>query len=38
MLCHKALKELVLKNRFVIDEYLIKEIIQQEIKSGWHRK
>jgi len=38
MLCHKALKELVLKNKFVIDEQLVTEIIQSEIQSGWHHK
>ncbi len=38
MLCHRALKELVLKNKFVVDEQLVNDIIQSEIKSGWHRK
>ncbi len=38
MLCHKALKNLVLKNKFVVDAVLIREIIEQEIKSGWHKK
>jgi general secretion pathway protein A len=38
MLCHKALKELVLKNKFVIDGQLINDLIQSEIQSGWHRK
>ena len=38
MLCHKALKELVLRNKFVIDGQLINDIIQNEIQSGWHRK
>ncbi|MCX5704028.1 MAG: AAA family ATPase [Candidatus Omnitrophica bacterium] len=38
MLCHKALKSLVLKNKFVIDAALIREIIDEEIKSGWHRQ
>ena len=38
MLCHRALKTLVLKNKFVIDAVLIQEIINEEIKSGWHRK
>jgi general secretion pathway protein A len=38
MLCHRALKALVLKNKFVIDAPLIQEIINEEIESGWHRK
>lgn len=38
MLCHKALKELVLKNKFVIDASLINELIQREIHTGWHRR
>ncbi|MDP3041242.1 MAG: AAA family ATPase [Candidatus Omnitrophota bacterium] len=38
MLCHRALKALVLKNKFVIDAVLIQEIINEEIASGWHRK
>jgi general secretion pathway protein A len=37
MLCHKSLKSLVLKNRFVVDESLIKELIDEEIKAGWHK-
>jgi general secretion pathway protein A len=36
MLCHRALKELILKNRFVVDGRLIQEIIRQDIKMGWH--
>jgi len=38
MLCHKALKNLVLKNRFIVDAESIKEIVEEEIRSGWHRK
>lgn len=37
MLCHKALKTMVLKNRFVVDADTIKELIKEEIKSGWRR-
>ncbi|MCX5694723.1 MAG: AAA family ATPase [Candidatus Omnitrophica bacterium] len=37
MLCHRALKNLVLKNKFVIDAALIQEIINEDITSGWHR-
>jgi general secretion pathway protein A len=38
LLCHRALKELVLKNKFVVDEQLVNDIIQSDIQSGWHRK
>jgi len=38
MLCHKALKTLVLKNKFVVDSEIIHELIDEEIKSGWQRK
>lgn len=38
MLCHRSLKNLVLKNKFVVDTALVKEIIDEEIKSGWRRK
>ncbi len=38
MLCHRSLKNLVIKNRFVVDAALVKEIIDEEIKAGWRRK
>lgn len=38
MLCHKALKTLVLKNRFAVDARLVRELADEEIKSGWHRR
>ena len=37
MMCHRALKELVMRNKFVVDEALIKEFISEDIKSGWHK-
>jgi type II secretory pathway predicted ATPase ExeA len=37
MLCHKALKSLVLRKRFVVDGALVREIIEEEKKAGWHR-
>lgn len=36
MLCHKALKELILKNQTVVDANLIGEIVKAEIQAGWH--
>ncbi|HNX81295.1 MAG TPA: AAA family ATPase [Candidatus Omnitrophota bacterium] len=38
MLCHKALKLLVLRNKLVVDEDIIKELIDEEVQSGWQRK
>ena len=38
MLCHRALKSLVLKNKYVVDAELIREMIDQDIRTGWHRK
>ncbi len=38
MLCHNALKELVLKKKFVVDAEMIEDIIQNEIRSGWQRE
>ncbi len=35
MLCHFALKELIIKKKVVVDRNLIKEIIKNEVKSGW---
>jgi len=35
MICHKALKQLVMKNRYVVERDIIQEIVNQEIKSGW---
>lgn len=38
MLCHRALKNLVLKNKSVVDAALVHEMMDEEIKSGWYRK
>lgn len=37
MLCHKALKELILRNQSVVDANLIEEIVKAEMRSGWYR-
>ncbi len=36
MLCHKALKSLVMKNRDVVDQEIIEELVGQEIRAGWY--
>jgi general secretion pathway protein A len=38
MLCHRALKDLVLKNKVVVEAVSIREIIEEEIRTGWQRK
>ncbi len=36
MLCHKALKTLVMKNREVVDRAMIEELVSQEVRAGWY--
>jgi len=38
MLCHKSLKNLVLRNKFVVDTEIVDELIEEEVRSGWQRK
>lgn len=38
MLCHKALKRLLLTSKIVVDAELIRELIDEEKQSGWHRE
>lgn len=38
MLCHKALKNLLLKKKFVVDKEIIQELIDEEVKSRWIRR
>ncbi len=38
MLCHRALKELVMRNKSVVNASVIEDIIQNEMRAGWHRK
>ena len=38
MICHKALKALVMGKKFVVDAGLVDEIINEEMKSGWQRR
>lgn len=38
MLCHKALKNLLLKNKFAVDAEIVRELIDEEIKLGWQKK
>ncbi|MFH1460787.1 MAG: AAA family ATPase [Candidatus Omnitrophota bacterium] len=40
MLCHKALKRLVMRNKFIVDEVLVRELIVEEVAQGlvWVRQ
>lgn len=38
MLCHKALKSLIIKKRMVVDAGLVHEIIEEEKQGGWQRQ
>ena len=37
MLCHRALKHLLLQNKFVIDGHLIDDLIKEDVRTGWQR-
>jgi len=36
LLCHKALKNIVMNSKMVVDNKVIKEIVDEEAKNGWH--
>jgi general secretion pathway protein A len=38
MLCHKALKSLILKNKIVVDSEIVRELLEHEVKLGWPRR
>lgn len=38
MFCHKALKYLVMRNKPAVDNEIVKEIINSEVKLGWQEK
>lgn len=37
MVCHRALKSMLLQNKFVVDTAVVREIIEDEVNSGWQR-
>jgi general secretion pathway protein A len=37
MLCHRALKELLLKNKYVVDASMIERLVEEEVNTGWQR-
>lgn len=37
MLCHRALKSLLLKNKLVVDSQIIDDLIQEDVRTGWQR-
>src|SRR3989339_204484 len=36
LLCHKTLKNIVMNGKMVVDNKVIKEIVDEEAKNGWH--
>ncbi|MBI5778823.1 MAG: AAA family ATPase [Planctomycetes bacterium] len=36
LLCHKALKSIVMNGKMVVDNRVVKEIVDEEAKNGWH--
>ncbi|MCK9555379.1 AAA family ATPase [bacterium] len=38
MLCHKALKNIVMENKLFVDEKTIQNIINSEVKLGWQKE
>lgn len=36
MLCHKALKAVVMQNKEVVDARVIEELVGQEVRAGWY--
>ena len=37
MLCHRALKELLLRNQFVVSQRIIHGLIEEDARTGWQR-
>jgi general secretion pathway protein A len=35
MLCHRALKHLVLTSKWVVDESVVQQIVEEDVYSGW---
>ncbi|MDI6732741.1 MAG: AAA family ATPase [Planctomycetota bacterium] len=36
LLCHKALKNIVMNNRMIVDDKIIRHLMDEEAKNGWH--
>lgn len=36
MLCHRALKSAVMRNREVVDRQIIEDLVNQEVRAGWY--
>ncbi len=37
MLCHKALKTMLMRNKSVVDRALVNDILEEEVQFGWQR-
>ena len=38
MICHKALKALLMRNKLAVDRDVVREIINEEVRHGWTLK
>ncbi|MCK4809463.1 MAG: AAA family ATPase [Candidatus Omnitrophica bacterium] len=38
MLCHRLLKQMVIKKKFVVDKYIVQEMVRDEVREGWFPK
>jgi len=38
LLCHRALKDLIIKNKYVVDGQLIRNICEQDERLGWQKR
>jgi len=37
MLCHRALKEMLMRNKLAVDRQIIEDLVASELASGWQR-
>lgn len=35
LLCHRALKELVMRSKWMVDEAIIRDIVDEDVRAGW---
>lgn len=35
LLCHRSLKQLVIRNKWAVDEGIVREIVNEDVHSGW---
>ncbi len=37
MLCHRALKEMLMRNKFVVDRDIVESLVAAEVRAGWQK-